>query len=277
MKNILLISSDAGQVILFFSVIILIFIAMFIKDEIEQYDNRIKRKNDQIKFKKEQDKERELLTIQLNEVKKDYIGKEFIFSKRFVLDMILTDFVHIQQQQKISLFDEAIFHNYLSLNNYEKNLKDFHYKLKCIDLKLIEYISFGGLNCNTIIKFGIDESVVIEFKLLHIIHADNNLFNTEEYIKISNKYGEDNIIRSLGGHFLINSTKEEVEIAIGKPDKIIKKIKSDCYETYNYHFKKLNVSNVNEYSIKNSDKIENNKYGVKLFFKNNKLDYIEEY
>jgi hypothetical protein len=164
-------------------------------------------------------------------------------------------------------------HNENSLNILKLN----NYKLKCIDLKLIEYISFGGLNCNTIIKFGIDESVVIEFKLLHIIHADNNLFNTEEYIKISNKYGEDNIIRSLGGHFLINSTKEEVEIAIGKPDKIIKKIKSDCYETYNYHFKKLNVSNVNEYSIKNSDKIENNKYGVKLFFKNNKLDYIEEY
>lgn len=271
MKNILLISSDAGQVILFFSLMIIIFIAAIIKNEIEKYDDRIKRDNDQIKIKKEQDKERELLTIELNKVKKDYIGKEFIFSKHFVFDLMITHLDHH------SLLRNKDFNSYLTLCNYEKKLKDFHYKLKCIDLKLIENISFGGLNCNTIIKFGIDENVLIEFKLLHIIHADNNLFNSSEYIKIINKFGEYNIIRSLSGYFLINSTKEEVEIAIGKPNKVIKKIKNDCYETYTYDFKKLNVGDNNEYSIKNSNKIENNKYGVKLFFKNNKLDYIEEY
>ena len=270
MKNILLISSDAGQAILYFSAIILIFIAMFIKDEIEKYDDRIKRENDQIKRKKEQDKERELLTYigiglesELNKVKKDYIGKEFIFSKRFV-----------------DIFLDKHYENYLNI------LKLNNYKLKCIDLKLIENISFGGLNCNTIVKFGIDEDVLLEFKLLHIIHADNDLFNTEEYIKISNKFGEDNIIRSLNGHFLINSTKEEVEIAIGKPDKIIKKIKNEYYEKYVYKYKVLN-KNKNEYSILNKNKNEysigynpyreTKSFGVNLFFKNGILKSIEEY
>lgn len=260
MINILLISSDAGQAILFFSLMIIIFIAAIIKDEIEKYDDRIKRENDrikrendQIKRKKEQDKERELLTIQLNKVKKDYIGKEFIFSKRFV-----------------DIFLDKHYENYLNI------LKLNNYKLKCIDLKIIECISIGGLDCNTILKFGIDEDVLLEFKLLHIIHADNDLFNTEEYIKISNKFGEDNIIRSLNGHFLINSTKEEVEIAIGKPDKIIKKIKNEYYEKYVYKYKVLN-KNKNEYSIGYNPYRETKSFGVNLFFKNGILKSIEEY
>lgn len=238
MKTILLISNDAGLVLLWLCFIILLFIAMIIKDEIESYDSRIEKENNRKNNLLKIEKEKEKINEKISEIEKNYLNKEFIFSHNF-LNLYLKKNVNTNKFKCLSL-------------EITNNMKDL--------LLPIYNISF---------KFGLENEILFDCNIWHIEGTD--VFTIEEYKELENQYGKSNIIRAFNGIFIIKSSKKEVEMALGEPDNITKKVIDNNYiEIYTYKYKTLSKIN-NEYTLQDdSDK------NTKLIFKNGILNSIEE-
>ena len=249
----------------FLGIVIILMIIVNIESK-----KRLKEENEEKEKKRLFEEEREKKRIKeelskFDNIKEEYLNKELIFTELF-----MNWWYELSSNTK-SL--ETKVKTYALIWHSRKINKNF--KLKCVDIYLSDENIKHGIENSVMMDFIIDDEIInIDFFRFNNL-LNNEIFKIEDYQKLCEEFGEDNIIKSLNGNFSINSTKKEVEIAIGKPNNIIKKVNNDYYEKYTYDFKELNVVNENEYSIKSTSPYRSK--SVKLFFKNNKLEYIEEY